>query len=80
MASEDTLRQADFHRNAMKRLSMSQNVEVSQAAKAILDVMLWLDANYTDLQKLFGSVSKLESELESANDRIRTLEMQIRRQ
>lgn len=80
MASEDTLRQADMHRNAMKMLSMSQNTEIAQAARAILDVMLWLDSNYTDLQKLFASVSRIESELETANDKIRTLEMQIRRQ
>lgn len=78
MASEDTLRQADMHRNAMKMLSMSQNTEIAQAARAILDVMLWLDANYTDLQKLFSSVSKLEAELESANEKIRRLETQLR--
>ncbi len=77
MASEDVLRQADFHRNAMKALSMSQNNEVRRVAKAVLDTMSWLDTNFTDLQTLSGSVSQLESELEAANDKIRTLEIQL---
>ena len=80
MALEDALRQADFHRNNMRRLSMSENVDVSQAALAILDIMLWLDSNFTYLHTLFSKVSTLESDLESANDRIQALEIQIRRQ
>jgi hypothetical protein len=80
MASIDTLRKADFHRNAMKSLAMSQNQEIRQVANAVLDAMLWLDSNYTDLKDLFGRVSSLETELKTAKNEVESLRRLLRQQ
>lgn len=77
MASQDALHQADLHRNAMTALAMSQSTEVRQLASAMLDSMKWLDANFTDLKRVFTRVSQLESELKNANDEIRKLKEQL---
>ena len=84
MVSRDVLREADLHRASMNALATSQNDDVRQIARALLDSMKWLDANFTDVGNLFATVSRLESdvsqlkaELESANDKMRRLEKQI---
>jgi len=79
MAAIEEKQQADSHKNACRIVaSTSQIQECRTLALALLDANKWLDANYSDLSKVFQGIESMKEAIEQLERRLAALEQTVR--
>lgn len=76
--SNEAQRIADAHKLALAiLLGKSQNPEIKTVVAAVQDANLWLDENFKNLVTAFDRISKLETAINTANEKIEHLERRL---